>query len=489
MATFIVLENPKKWDLHVPGVEVIAAREYLTNLRFSDARRAKVVNMCRTYGPKTLGYYVSLLAEARGHRPMPSVATLQDLRLSPVVRIVSAEVEDLIQKSLGPPAAEPRVFRIYFGASPSGDLDRLARALFNYFPSPLLEVECVHSGRWRLESIRAIATNEIPDDERLFVPERAARHFRGRHRSAVATGAARYDLAILFDPAAVDAPSDERAIQKFVRAAESLDMEASVIGREDFGDVAEYDALFIRQTTAVDHITYRFARRAEAEGLVVIDAPQAIVRCTNKIYLAEVFERNGIPVPRTIVAHEDNLREIAAALGFPVVLKRPDSSFSQGVVKAHDDQELEKLMVELLDSSELVAAQEFVPSSFDWRIGVLGGEFLYGCKYHMAPGHWQIQRSGAGSWRRFGAVEAVPRDAVPPAAIDLGVRSARLIGDGLFGVDIKEINGRFLVMEVNENPNIEVGYEDGVLGDEIYVAVMRWFLDRLERRGRGEPAR
>jgi len=92
MARLIVLENPANWNLEVENAEVVAARDYLTDPRYSERRRAKVFNLCRTYGYQTTGYYVSLLAEARGHRPLPSVATLQDLRFTPVVRVVAEDV-------------------------------------------------------------------------------------------------------------------------------------------------------------------------------------------------------------------------------------------------------------------------------------------------------------------------------------------------------------------------------------------------------------
>jgi glutathione synthase/RimK-type ligase-like ATP-grasp enzyme len=61
-------------------------------------------------------------------------------------------------------------------------------------------------------------------------------------------------------------------------------MEPELIEKEDYGRLAEFDALFIRETTGVNHHTYRFARRAEAEGLVVVDDPQSILKCTNKVY-------------------------------------------------------------------------------------------------------------------------------------------------------------------------------------------------------------
>ena len=78
------------------------------------------------------------------------------------------------------------------------------------------------------------------------------------------------------------------------------------MGREDYGRIAEFDALFLRETTRVDHHTYRFARRAAAEGLVLIDDPESILRCTNKVYQAELFARHKIACPPTMVVHAEN---------------------------------------------------------------------------------------------------------------------------------------------------------------------------------------
>jgi len=61
----LVVESTKRWPLHIPGVEVVPARTYLTDARFAERRGVAVYNLCRTYGYQTLGYYVSLLAAAR----------------------------------------------------------------------------------------------------------------------------------------------------------------------------------------------------------------------------------------------------------------------------------------------------------------------------------------------------------------------------------------------------------------------------------------
>jgi hypothetical protein len=56
----------------------------------------------------------------------------------------------------------------------------------------------------------------------------------------------------------------------------------------------------------------------------------------------------------------------------------------------------------------------------------------------------------------------------------------QLIGDGLYGVDIKETEHGIFVVEVNDNPNIEHGIEDAVGKDEVWTRILRWFIDRLE---------
>jgi hypothetical protein len=363
--------------LRLSGAEVVAARDYLVSPDWAGRRGLRVYNLCRTYGYQTLGYYVSLLAAARGHRPMPTVETLQDLRLDPVVRIVSGQLEDLIQKSLARLKGRRFELSVYFGRNLAKRYDALARALHEQFPVPLLRASFEkHGSEWRLASVRPIATSDLPESHREFVIEQAEQHFGRRPRSR-AKRTYRYDMAILVDEGAEEAPSDPVALRRFARAARELGIEPTFIDHDDASYVAEFDALFIRETTFVNHPTYRLARRAATEGLVVIDDPVSILRCTNKVFLAELFARKGIPHPKTLVAHDDNVGAIAESVGLPCVLKRPDSAFSQGVVRVETLEELERRAAEFLDDSELVVAQAYTPSEFDWRVGVLGGQALY----------------------------------------------------------------------------------------------------------------
>lgn len=485
MSILLVLENPKDWPLNIEGVQVVGARRYLTDPAFSDQRvRYKVFNLCRSYRYQSLGYYVSLLAAARGHKPLPDVATIQDLKLTEFVRIANEAIGELIHDQLDETPGEEFTLSVYFGQNVEEKYNRLGLALFNHFPAPFLRATFEKKdGRWRLDSIRTIAANEIPSEHFLDVLSFATHYFNRPHRRP-RQQEARYDLAILCSPDEKTPPSNEKAIRKFVRAADALGIQAELITRDDYGKIAEYDALFIRDTTKVTSYTFRFARRAAAEGLVVIDDPDSIVKCGNKVYLAELLQRHRIATPPTLIIHRDNWQSAPEILGLPLVLKQPDSSFSLGVIKVKTREEFESEVDRLLKVSDLLIGQAFMPTSFDWRVGVLDKEPFYVCKYFMAGNHWQIYDNSKQGDDALGEFETLAVSAAPGDVIRAAVRAANLIGDGLYGVDIKEIDGRPHVIEVNDNPNIDAGVEDKVLGDEVYTRVMRTFLSRLEARGR-----
>jgi glutathione synthase/RimK-type ligase-like ATP-grasp enzyme len=121
-----------------------------------------------------------------------------------------------------------------------------------------------------------------------------------------------------------------------------------------------------------------------------------------------------------------------------------------------------------------------MPTTFDWRVGVLDRKPLYVCRYYMARGHWQIYKQQAGGKMTGGRWDTLRVEDAPPGVVDLGLRAANAIGDGFYGVDIKEIDGRYVVIEVNDNPSVERSVEDQVLGDALYDAVMQVFRARLE---------
>lgn len=100
----------------------------------------------------------------------------------------------------------------------------------------------------------------------------------------------------------------------------------------------------------------------------------------------------------------------------------------------------------------------------------------------MARKHWQIyERSDSGK-TYSGKAETLPLGEAPRNVLDTALKAANLIGNGLYGVDIKQKDDKLYVIEVNDNPNIDTGLEDFVLKDDLYQLVMNEFLRRIEQK-------
>jgi glutathione synthase/RimK-type ligase-like ATP-grasp enzyme len=183
-----------------------------------------------------------------------------------------------------------------------------------------------------------------------------------------------------------------------------------------------------------------------------------------------------------MVVHKDNACEIEATLGFPCVLKQPDSSFSKGVVKVADGRELDDALKTLFEESDLLIAQEFLTTPFDWRIGFIDRTPIYACKYYMARNHWQIYKNEQNGKSTSGRSETFPVELAPRQIVRQALKAANLIGDGLYGVDLKEVHGKPYLIEVNDNPSIDAGVEDAILKDELYRRIMSSFLHRIDRK-------
>jgi len=486
VSVLVVIENPEDCSLVFSGVEPVPARAYLTDATFTGLRGVKIINICRSYRYQSMGYYVSLLAEARGHRPVPSMTAIQDMKSVGIIRLVSEELEDLMARVLAGREPEKQSISIYFGKTPEKGLEQLASRLFKAFPAPFLRADFAHFGTcWQLQNVSPLSVKEIPAAERDFAEGVSSEYFAGKKLIIPKRPVSRYDLAILVDPEEARPPSNAKAIKRFVKAAETLGVGVECISREDSNRLSEFDALFIRETTNVDHHTYRMARKAAAEGLVVIDDPESILRCSNKVYLAEVLARHKIPAPRTVIAHIKSIDQILETLSLPCVLKQPDSAFSQGVVLAKTAEALNHEARRLLAKSDLVIAQEYLPSEFDWRVGILDRRPLFVCKYYMAAGHWQILRKGKSGQGYLRPGGNAARQQGPQKVINTALKAADAIGDGLYGVDLKQVGNKVYVIEVNDNPNIDAGFEDEVLQDELYMRVIELFLKRIERRKTG----
>lgn len=481
----IVVDQIEDWQPYYPSKELISAEDYLSTPITGSEKKSKVINLCTDYDYLSTGYYCSLLAEARAQRVIPSIRSINDLANHRYYRLYDdLNLRQALEKSA--PADSSRLqIKIFFGYPSLAGLEKLARRLFELYPCPILSVSLEQRDHWEIVEISPGKLTDLSEDEQTQFANSIDSFSRSIWRKPRSRKRFRYELAILCNDQEELPPSNSKAIKSFIRAGNELGLDVDIIGKHDYARLLEYDALFIRETTAIDHHTYRFAKRAESEGLVVLDDPDSILKCTNKVFLAELLETNQVPTPKTLLLMRDksiDFDELEAEISYPAVLKIPHGSFSRGVVKVQNRNEMEQHCEELFRESAILLCQEYVATDYDWRIGFLNYKPIYACQYFMARGHWQIYNHSKNARQKSGGFTTMPIHQVPRDVIKTATKAVKLIGDGLYGVDMKQLPDRNVIIEINDNPSIDSGVEDAYAGDDLYITVMAEFLRRLDRQ-------
>ncbi len=481
LTNLIVVDHPKQWKLDIDNVVVMSSEDYTANKDNIASKKVRVFNLCNSYRYQSFGYYVSLLASARDQRAIPNVTTIRDLKDINVIRSIADDFDEMIQKTLAKCADDTLELNVFFGQTKDVKYRQLAQKIYQMFETPLFRAYFVKTNKWQIKKIQPLSLDKIVPEDFGMIKSFAKTYFETKRFQKSKFKNYNYYLAILVNPDEKNPPSNKLALKRFKQAAEALDIYPEFITREDYNKLYEYDALFIRETTDVNNYTYQFSRKAYAEGLVVIDDPWSILRCSNKIFLNERLRNNAINTPQTLVLSKASEKEgLLDSLKYPMILKQPDSAFSIGVIKVNNLDEMKTSLKELFKKSDLVIAQEFLPSEYDWRIGVLDNQPLFACKYFMAKDHWQIYNWKGKLANQSGDSSTLAIDQVPTKVMDTALKAAALMGDGLYGVDLKMIGDKVYVIEVNDNPNIDAGIEDEVLGKKIYERIIKSLLTRIE---------
>jgi len=277
-------------------------------------------------------------------------------------------------------------------------------------------------------------------------------------------------------------PRETAALEKFKTAAERLQHKFNFMFRESLSEIPKYDAVFIRATTDPLYTAYVVSKTAWELGLKVVDDPKSIQICGNKIHLYELFQKHGVPHIPTIFLYKDELHhkkvlEIFRTFGRPIVMKAPYTSFSKYVEKVACETSFRDVAKRFFRKSDVLVVQKFMPTAFDWRVGVLNGEVLYVCKYMVPKGRWKhgAKRKGKPSFV-WGRTVTLKRENAPAKLKETALKACSIIGSGLYGVDIKETNGDYVVVEVNDNPSIYAGYED-FRDRDIYDKVITYLVN------------
>ncbi len=211
----------------------------------------------------------------------------------------------------------------------------------------------------------------------------------------------------------------------------------------DHGEEFEADVALIRAISAAK--AHASAVTLASLGVRVVNSPEVLATCGNKLTTTARLSEAGISTPKTAVAFSlEGALDAARSMGYPVVVKPVNGSWGRLVSLAQDEEELRTI----LEHREAIPSpyyrihyiQEFIRKP-GRDVRAYGTEEAFITAIYRVSDHW-VTNTARGA-------RAVPAEYREELA-DLVIRTARALGGGFLGVDIAEDEDRGLVViEVN----------------------------------------
>lgn len=283
-------------------------------------------------------------------------------------------------------------------------------------------------------------------------------------------------IAIFTERYTIRSSVELAALTNYRLAAFELGHQLDFLFRNELKYMGNYDAIFIRALTDPLNTSYVVARLARMMGLRVLDEPESIRICCDKVNMYKHLMEHNVPMPETVFLDirevtKENAGELFETMGFPLVLKAPNSSFSHYVDKVNTVDDFIRVGKKFMRRADRLVVQQYMPSDYDWRVITLDGKVLAVVKYVFAQNTWKLMdRSEDGQQCQVFGMDIQEAN---PRLLEAALKATNSIGKSLYGVDIKEVDGEFFVIEVNDNPNIDAGNEDQYSPD-IYKNIVRY---------------
>ncbi|MEQ3653385.1 MAG: RimK-like ATPgrasp N-terminal domain-containing protein, partial [Glaciecola sp.] len=139
ITTLIVVDSLNDFPALELDATVLDFESYLADYPKLSERKTRVINLCNTNKYLSKGYYCSLLAEARHHKVLPSVNTINDLIIESTEQ--SLEVASLtLPKALSDSVKDSAVCDLVFGTANDDAMQAVAKYVFDRFPAPYLQI-------------------------------------------------------------------------------------------------------------------------------------------------------------------------------------------------------------------------------------------------------------------------------------------------------------------------------------------------------------
>ncbi len=238
----------------------------------------------------------------------------------------------------------------------------------------------------------------------------------------------------------------------------------------------DFDAIIPRIGASISFYGTAVVRQFEMMGVYSVNESVAISRSRDKLRSLQLLARKGIGLPVTAFAHKtsyvDNLIENVG--GAPLVVKLLEGTQGVGVVLAETQNAASSVIEAFSGLDANVLVQEFIKEAGakDIRCFVVGDKVIAAMERKGAEGEFRsnLHRGGSSSLTKLS-----------PEERETAVRSAKIMGLNVAGVDILRSNRGPVVMEVNSSPGLE-GIE-GSTGKDIAGMIIE-FIAKNAKQGK-----
>ncbi len=237
-----------------------------------------------------------------------------------------------------------------------------------------------------------------------------------------------------------------------------------------------YDAVIPRIGASITFYGTAVIRQFEMMGVYSVNESVAISRSRDKLRSLQLLARKGVGLPTTGFAHSTLYTRdlIDQVQGAPLVVKLLQGTQGIGVVLAETQKAAESVIEAFRGLKAHFLVQQYIKESggSDIRCFVIGDKVVAA----------MMRQGGEGEFRsnihRGGAAVAVK---ITPEERETAVRSARIMGLNVAGVDMLRSHKGPMVMEINSSPGLG-GIEQATKKDVAGMIIE--FIEKHARPGR-----
>ena len=211
-----------------------------------------------------------------------------------------------------------------------------------------------------------------------------------------------------------------------------------------------YDAVIPRIGSSITFYGLAILRQFEMMGVYPVNESVAIGRSRDKLRSLQLLARKGIGLPVTGFANSAKFADdvIKVAGGAPVVIKLLSGTQGIGVVLGETHNSAKSVIEAFGGVKVNILVQEFIKEAegADIRCFVIDGKVVASMRRKGADGDFRS------NLHRGGSAEMIK---ITPEERVTAVRSAKILGLNVCGVDLLRSNHGPVVMEVNSSPGLE----------------------------------